>query len=70
MIDDFAIQIVTVAQDPVLMPDATLQRRVRVDYKIGSHGPFSATFPQEEFSAVKANQVMQAMKAEIQKLGR
>ena len=70
MVEELKAQIVRVLENPVLLPTGGVERNIRVDYTVGTHGPFSLTLPAAEFSAVRVKAEMDKMVAEIRTLAR
>lgn len=68
MAEELKAQIVRVVENPLLLPTGGIERRIRVDYTVGSHGPFSLTLTAAEFSAARVKQDMDKMVAEIRTL--
>ncbi len=68
MSDDLVISLVRTVADPTLNPDGTVTQRLRVDYKVGANGPFSAWFPMAGFSGQRARQEIERLAAEIRAL--
>lgn len=61
-------QVTRVLQAPVLLPTGIVDNRVRVDYTVGTHGPFTLSLPAAEFTAARVNTEMEKMAVEIRNL--
>lgn len=68
MTEELKAQIVRVFENPVLLPTGGVERNIRVDYTVGTHGPFSFALPAAEFTAVRVQQEMDKTVAELRKL--
>jgi len=68
MADELKAQIVHVYENPLLLPTGGIERRIRVDYTVGTHGPFSISLLAADFTAVAVQQEMDKTVAEIRKL--
>ena len=61
-------QVTRVLDAPVLLPTGGIERRIRVDYTVGPHGPFSLTMPAAQFTAAAVKTEMEKVAAEIRNL--
>jgi len=68
MVEELKAQIVRVYENPLLLPTGGLERRIRVDYTVGTHGPFSLILPAAQFTAAAAKVEMEKTVAEIRNL--
>ncbi len=68
MSTEFAVSIIRTIADPTLNPDGSVTQRLRVDYKVGTQGPFSVWFPAVGFSGAKARQEIDRLAQEIRVL--
>jgi len=68
MVDELKAQVIRVYENPLLLPTGGIERRMRVDYMVGTHGPFAVTLPTSDFSAARAQQEIDKTVAEIRKL--
>jgi hypothetical protein len=65
---DVKAQVARVMDASVPLPTGGIERKMRVDYMVGAHGPFTLILPAEQFNATAVKAEMDKMVAEIRKL--
>jgi hypothetical protein len=68
MTEELKAQVTKVLDAPVLLPTGVIERKIRVDYMVGVHGPFSITVPAEQFTAAAVKQEMDKTVAQLRAL--
>jgi len=68
MPEELKAQVTRVFESPLLLPTGGVEQRIRVDYMVGTHGPFSITLPAAEFSAARVKTEMEKTAGEIRTL--
>jgi hypothetical protein len=68
MADEYAVKIITIKAAPELTPAGTIKQRVRVDYLIGSHGPFTIVVDEADFTEAKVRAAIAAKQEVIRAL--
>jgi len=62
------VKVARVLEDSLLAVDGTVQRRVRVEFMVGTFGPFTVIVPRAEFSAERVNAEIEKVAAPLRAL--
>jgi putative protein kinase ArgK-like GTPase of G3E family len=62
------VKVLKIDEETAFTDDGKLEQRMRVQFKVGNHGPFFRTFPKEGFSGGSAKLALEEYAREVRAL--